>query len=1146
MRAPTGEVADVEATMVDLFRRNGAVLLGPDAQTWQGPVEPPPAPPPSLGQATGIRAATPMERIIGPARDALQRGWEWWRTPVVDVPQFDIPADDMETQGRRMIEQPGGLTPFYAMASLGKRGANIGSDLAESMTTPENIALTAASGGGTLAGKAGLMGISRGARLAEAAMSAPIVYEGARNVAEADTAGGKLAGAIQAGLGAHGIKTALSTEGFVPVRYGKDAKFQREVAANSAGESLTQTPPALLLQRRSGDRVYYGLTPRPDGGIEAGALMNNQPGYRGAIKEAMPDLTARGATNADAWAVKSKKYPEGMLPTLYKREGWQVVETQPYDVAAYGEPNEALKASWRTQGWRDGDPIPDVVYMRRPEGHGRSGNTSATPAGIPDARGGAGASSPTQGSPSPQSSTGLSTPLAVASPVAAQMIPDDPESEWDDAARAALNIGGLAALGTAAVKLTKAQKAAIAKRKAAMTMKGLGESGGGYLAEKAAKAEVSAAKRAAKEAAYEAKLTARAEKHSAIDEEFTAAIKAGASPADLRDISTRRARVSHGLPDPEPVQLKVGDRTVNVIPSVLDQRRGNVVVPVKMAAFDAAWQGDKGFHVGPGGAGGIGNRYEQVGEFLQTAKTMEAPEVHVRENGTVIFGDGRHRAAYLRDQGVENVPVSMDAESLANAQKHGLIALPKAKAQKAVSAANRASEATLSHLERSPIDIDEQGHMYVSNAVPTSVKGQVMADAPLSVGMEQVKKDPELLKKYADTIRGYDILTHAQAAGSDEEVLEHFIETTSMNVGRMIDEMEEGGWAPLSRQWYDGAHKVIKSVSSLFGVDANQSAGVFAVLSPQKDWHQNAEMAKRVIAARQRFLKENPKFDKEVFDRYRLTSTNALEDGLKAKVKKGDMSKAGMNRVMNEHPGILDQFGRQVKDKHWQDMTPQERAVFLRAHDEITNGQKYPILSPDGQVAHAVAKTDTGDDAMMAWQSYAQIEKALAILDDPSPENISKLLGDEHKVRAFFNNMSRPNYGRLPGEIGPGTVDTHQVAVSLLKPLGASADEVKYTMGGAGNSQLGLSGLNPVYQDTLRQTVAGRSGNYLPREGQSVSWDGIKTLFSPEQKRDEKFVEKINGLWREYRNGRLSLRQVQDAVITEAKGIKPPEWAARK
>ena len=28
----------------------------------------------------------------------------------------------------------------------------------------------------------------------------------------------------------------------------------------------------------------------------------------------------------------------------------------------YGAPSEALKAAWRHQGWRDGDPILDVVY----------------------------------------------------------------------------------------------------------------------------------------------------------------------------------------------------------------------------------------------------------------------------------------------------------------------------------------------------------------------------------------------------------------------------------------------------------------------------------------------------------------------------------------------------------------------------------------------------------------------------------------------------------------------------------------------------------------------------------------------------------------------------------------------------------------
>jgi hypothetical protein len=142
--------------------------------------------------------------------------------------------------------------------------------------------------------------------------------------------------------------------------------------------------------------------------------------------------------------------------------------------------------------------------------------------------------------------------------------------------------------------------------------------------------------------------------------------------------------------------------------------------------------------------------------------------------------------------------------------------------------------------------------------------------------------------------------------------------------------------------------------------------------------------------------------------------------------------------------------------------------------------------------------------------------------------------------------MSRPVFGRLPGQRGPSTVDTHQVAVSHLMPYGAKSPVVKYTMGGSSNSMLGLSGANPLYQEMLTQAVEGNPNKYLPRAGQSVSWDGVKSLFSPEQKRDTAFVARIAGLWDEYKQGRMSLRGVQDAVINEAGGIKAPEWAKRK
>ena len=69
----------------------------------------------------------------------------------------------------------------------------------------------------------------------------------------------------------------------------------------------------------------------------------------------------------------------------------------------------------------------------------------------------------------------------------------------------------------------------------------------------------------------------------------------------------------------------------------------------------------------------IKNRYKGVEEFLKTAPSMIASEAYVKPNGSVVFGDGRHRFAYLRDQGLDKIPISMDKESIKNAKKYGYI-----------------------------------------------------------------------------------------------------------------------------------------------------------------------------------------------------------------------------------------------------------------------------------------------------------------------------------------------------------------------------------------------------------------------------------------------------------------------------------------
>jgi len=125
--------------------------------------------------------------------------------------------------------------------------------------------------------------------------------------------------------------------------------------------------------------------------------------------------------------------------------------------------------------------------------------------------------------------------------------------------------------------------------------------------------------------------------------------------------------------DGEPITVPLAGREIPITQDQWSARAGDQLVNVDTAAFDAGFQRDAGFYVGPQGQGGIAGRYERFAGFSQTAQSIEAPTVTVTRDGTVRFGNGRHRYAYMRDQGLQQVPVSMDAESLQNAIDNGIV-----------------------------------------------------------------------------------------------------------------------------------------------------------------------------------------------------------------------------------------------------------------------------------------------------------------------------------------------------------------------------------------------------------------------------------------------------------------------------------------
>ena len=125
---------------------------------------------------------------------------------------------------------------------------------------------------------------------------------------------------------------------------------------------------------------------------------------------------------------------------------------------------------------------------------------------------------------------------------------------------------------------------------------------------------------------------------------------------------------------PEPIEthVKVHGKEVPVTIHPIEKRQGDVLTHINPEKFDKAFAQTSNY-VGENGEGGIGNRYKEFGNFVKKADSIRASNVYIKPNGVPVFGDGRHRYAYLRDQGVQKIPMSMDKESVENAKKHGYL-----------------------------------------------------------------------------------------------------------------------------------------------------------------------------------------------------------------------------------------------------------------------------------------------------------------------------------------------------------------------------------------------------------------------------------------------------------------------------------------
>lgn len=95
-----------------------------------------------------------------------------------------------------------------------------------------------------------------------------------------------------------------------------------------------------------------------------------------------------------------------------------------------------------------------------------------------------------------------------------------------------------------------------------------------------------------------------------------------------------------------------------------------VTVNVNVHKIDASWSKDKDHYIsGPESTNAIGRRYDNFGQWLKQGEAIEMSELGLDHYDEIYFTNGRHRFAYLRDNGVQSVPVVVPAEQAEDIQR---------------------------------------------------------------------------------------------------------------------------------------------------------------------------------------------------------------------------------------------------------------------------------------------------------------------------------------------------------------------------------------------------------------------------------------------------------------------------------------------
>lgn len=380
---------------------------------------------------------------------------------------------------------------------------------------------------------------------------------------------------------------------------------------------------------------------------------------------------------------------------------------------------------------------------------------------------------------------------------------------------------------------------------------------------------------------------------------------------------------------------------------------------------------------------------------------------------------------------------------------------------------------------------------------------------------DSIRASAQHVKTLTNVLREYPMMI---GKGTREEVMQEFHRKMVNNILWFYDLVPE----PIrvrARQWYRGANRIATEWAMKNGYSVNQNSGIIAVMSPQKDWFTNVSVAERLWV----IMKEhqNTEWTSEM-----TGWTEAYRD-------------ASITTAIRKLRNQLVMAALDLEGTPLANLNDRDAASFIRAFDETYHDRTHRLVTPEGGFGELVMtenETQEGRASLTPWGSTQEIAKAVSILRDGSNKNIDQQLGKGHKVRNFYNNVLDPE-----SKEGHVTIDSHAMGAALVKALSLSSPEIKHIQPhgrGGQNAMTGAEGSYGLVADAYRE--AAKKREVLPNELQAVVWEAVRGLF-PSSIKDQ-LAPKIEIVWDEVREGKLSLEAARERIFTLSGGIRKFAW----